>query len=1023
MKIRNKKTGGVVEIPKGMEDQMKQHLSQGGDPMELLGNKLDMAKHGIYINPKNTGKFNATKKATGKTTEELTHSKNPVTKKRAIFAQNAAKWNKKEEGGELYDIKAPYVYSYSHGGYVPMAKYGNPQQLQKGNISVPEITGANNYQGMPGIGAPNYSQEFNNLTSFNPYQQYEINQPLQKGNISVPKITGAPNYKQELPNYDIHPWDFYNPQTGKLNKKGKQSQNKEQSIAPIIPNMYSNNIYFARANEALREGIENLSGERSNKEFNGMSSTGDMSNQSNFNLNNPYTGSKYGGMMQDGGGVNQNWSGSGWSKAAAGLDFLKAGINTAKGFTDIAGSMYQNNAVAGIESEQRRANLMGQYQNTPPQFSNNWHGRNSLEGVYTQVKYGGMMQNGGDMGQQSNGIPSKFTGDRHYDGGIDINTEIPSQNANDMKKGVKKNLNVEGGEYYVPGKQNGGQANNDVILSDRKNVGIGGMSPSEILEEESKKIKINGDTAELGISSNKFNKGITKGEDFRADNVKFLSPTLAEQTASTVKLLSAPITAGMQELAQNIYIQQELTKQSKGMDNDLDSIMQSNQQPMAKYGAQIPDDMNYYDTGKMFMANGGKLLKAQTGFNYNIQPNKNKLDPTYSKMKKQKTPTGVEYEPLTAKDIADWKSIETNLNLAHPNGIPFTDNAQGYYGNIKDKQQLVNLGYQEQYYDDMLETPQGRAELAKVWQDKGKTLKGIKLPVKTDDLTSLNDEELYDKLNSLRPAYLDSFPKVRKGTKYYNPNPKSIIQKQTKEEKPSDVVNPIKGDFSSIKSRNTLQQMPSFNMYIPNEYAAKPITSYDVNPYFQQPHTISPYINDIQRAQYAFTANRGTSGTELANAANMFGQGLDQYGKRFYDASVYNAGAKTQADAQNAQAAYQAAIGNRGNQWQTESAQNQRDAAMQGQLELDKNPYLKMMADKDYEQRMGIAAKNIYNQDYIDPWKYTEVSSNDSESVKKAKEDLKKALYFQDKKKYEPDSVKFGGKVNKLNTKKFKKKK
>ena len=48
----------------------------------------------IKIKPENKGKFNATKKKTGKTTEELTHSKNPVTKKRAIFAQNAAKWNK-----------------------------------------------------------------------------------------------------------------------------------------------------------------------------------------------------------------------------------------------------------------------------------------------------------------------------------------------------------------------------------------------------------------------------------------------------------------------------------------------------------------------------------------------------------------------------------------------------------------------------------------------------------------------------------------------------------------------------------------------------------------------------------------------------------------------------------------------------------------------------------------------------------------------------------------------------------------
>lgn len=55
----------------------------------------------IEIDPKNKGKFNATKKRTGKTTEELTHSKNPLTRKRAIFAQNAAKWHH-AYGGNLF---------------------------------------------------------------------------------------------------------------------------------------------------------------------------------------------------------------------------------------------------------------------------------------------------------------------------------------------------------------------------------------------------------------------------------------------------------------------------------------------------------------------------------------------------------------------------------------------------------------------------------------------------------------------------------------------------------------------------------------------------------------------------------------------------------------------------------------------------------------------------------------------------------------------------------------------------------
>lgn len=67
-----------------------------------LGGFLNQYANGgsIHIKPENRGKFNATKKRTGKTTEELTHSKNPLTRKRAIFAQNAAKWHH-AFGGEL----------------------------------------------------------------------------------------------------------------------------------------------------------------------------------------------------------------------------------------------------------------------------------------------------------------------------------------------------------------------------------------------------------------------------------------------------------------------------------------------------------------------------------------------------------------------------------------------------------------------------------------------------------------------------------------------------------------------------------------------------------------------------------------------------------------------------------------------------------------------------------------------------------------------------------------------------------
>jgi hypothetical protein len=55
-----------------------------------------MNKSGIHIKKENKGKFNALKKKTGKTTEQLKHSSNPLTRKRATFAANAKKWSKKK---------------------------------------------------------------------------------------------------------------------------------------------------------------------------------------------------------------------------------------------------------------------------------------------------------------------------------------------------------------------------------------------------------------------------------------------------------------------------------------------------------------------------------------------------------------------------------------------------------------------------------------------------------------------------------------------------------------------------------------------------------------------------------------------------------------------------------------------------------------------------------------------------------------------------------------------------------------
>ena len=82
--------GRVLEMT---DKEIKEFVSEAATK---IYRQIKEGKSGIEIDPENKGKFNATKKRTGKSTEELTHSKNPLTKKRAIFAQNCKKWSHKK---------------------------------------------------------------------------------------------------------------------------------------------------------------------------------------------------------------------------------------------------------------------------------------------------------------------------------------------------------------------------------------------------------------------------------------------------------------------------------------------------------------------------------------------------------------------------------------------------------------------------------------------------------------------------------------------------------------------------------------------------------------------------------------------------------------------------------------------------------------------------------------------------------------------------------------------------------------
>jgi hypothetical protein len=85
------KSNKVLEGNESMKKQLKLTESELRQVVKEATMKVLEA---IDIDPKNKGKFTATKERTGKTTEELKHSKNPLTRKRATFAANVKKWAK-----------------------------------------------------------------------------------------------------------------------------------------------------------------------------------------------------------------------------------------------------------------------------------------------------------------------------------------------------------------------------------------------------------------------------------------------------------------------------------------------------------------------------------------------------------------------------------------------------------------------------------------------------------------------------------------------------------------------------------------------------------------------------------------------------------------------------------------------------------------------------------------------------------------------------------------------------------------
>ena len=104
-KYIRKKVSKLVE--KVVRKVLKENINDNFDTNDNIVEEMD-------IDPKNKGKFTATQKRTGKSTEELCHSKNPLTRKRANFAKMAKRgWKPLNEAFKSNRLRS---WAMAHGG-------------------------------------------------------------------------------------------------------------------------------------------------------------------------------------------------------------------------------------------------------------------------------------------------------------------------------------------------------------------------------------------------------------------------------------------------------------------------------------------------------------------------------------------------------------------------------------------------------------------------------------------------------------------------------------------------------------------------------------------------------------------------------------------------------------------------------------------------------------------------------------------------------------------------------------------
>jgi len=168
------------------------------ESIETVNNLVQsFKKGGIHINPANKGKFNALKAKSGKSTEELKHSKNPLTRRRATFAANSKKW-KHKEGGSI-EFLQPLIDKYQQGGNIHQKWDGDIEHLNRTNSDV-------NVDSLNNIIKQQQIKEANNVS---PEYKKQLQQEAEWRKKNKPTYTTATGFKvyDSTPNNQLHKFE------------------------------------------------------------------------------------------------------------------------------------------------------------------------------------------------------------------------------------------------------------------------------------------------------------------------------------------------------------------------------------------------------------------------------------------------------------------------------------------------------------------------------------------------------------------------------------------------------------------------------------------------------------------------------------------------------------------------------------------------------------------------------------------------------------------------------------------------